>query len=110
MVPRIVEHHVEQAALAWLESIGWAVHHGAEIAPGEPFAERADYGRVVLEQRLRPGVAQHFELYEQAGEPLLELDEPAGGGRHGGGFCTNSGDFATHGATHSSGIAVKAER
>ena len=25
---------VEEAALAWLESLGWAVRHGLEIAPG----------------------------------------------------------------------------
>jgi type I restriction enzyme R subunit len=27
---------VEQAALAWLESTGWQVRSGPEIAPGEP--------------------------------------------------------------------------
>ena len=40
------ESVVEQAALAWLESIGWTVRNGAEIAPGEPAAERSDYGQV----------------------------------------------------------------
>ena len=30
------ESVVEQAALAWLESTGWTVRNGAEIAPGEP--------------------------------------------------------------------------
>ncbi len=30
----VTESVVEQAALAWLESIGWAVRNGAEIAPG----------------------------------------------------------------------------
>jgi type I restriction enzyme R subunit len=44
---------VEQAALAWLEGIGWQVRNGAEIAPGEPAAERDDFGQVVLGQRLR---------------------------------------------------------
>lgn len=29
---------VEQAALAWLESAGWSVRNGADIAPGEPAA------------------------------------------------------------------------
>jgi type I restriction enzyme, R subunit len=52
------ESTVEQAALAWLESIGWSVRHGAEIAPGELAAERSDYGQVVLEQRLRDAFAQ----------------------------------------------------
>jgi type I restriction enzyme R subunit len=34
------ESVVEQAALAWLEAAGWQVRNGAEIAPGEPGAER----------------------------------------------------------------------
>ncbi len=47
------ESIVEEAALAWLESLGYAILHGPDIAPGEPFAEREDYGQVVLERRLR---------------------------------------------------------
>jgi len=47
------ESIVEQAALAWLESLGWSVRHGLEIAPGEPSAERTDYAQVILEARLR---------------------------------------------------------
>jgi len=38
-VSAFTESTVEQAALAWLESTGWVVRNGAEIAPGEP-AER----------------------------------------------------------------------
>ncbi|HMM44145.1 MAG TPA: type I restriction endonuclease subunit R [Candidatus Macondimonas sp.] len=52
------ESVVEQAALAWLESAGWQVRNGAEIAPGEPAAERDDYGQVVLAQRLRDALAR----------------------------------------------------
>ena len=49
------ESTVEQAALAWLEGLGYAVIHGPEIAAGEPSAERSDpnYRDVVLEGRLR---------------------------------------------------------
>jgi type I restriction enzyme R subunit len=47
------ESVVEQAALAWVESAGWSVKSGGEIAPGEPGTERDDYGQVVLAQRLR---------------------------------------------------------
>jgi len=57
-VTGFTESVVEQAALAWLESIGWAVRNGAEIAPGELAAERTDYGQVVLEQRLRDALAR----------------------------------------------------
>jgi type I restriction enzyme, R subunit len=52
------ESVVEQAALAWLESGGWRVRNGAEIAPGEPAAERDDYGQVVLVRRLRDALAR----------------------------------------------------
>jgi hypothetical protein len=38
------ESIVEDAALAWLESLGYAVLHGPDIAPGELAAERNDYG------------------------------------------------------------------
>ena len=49
----IAESAVESAALTWLESLGWQVKHGPDIAPGEPETEREDYGQVVLEGRLR---------------------------------------------------------
>ncbi len=51
------ESDVEYAALAWLEGLGWSVAHGPDIAPDTPGAERADYGQVVLEQRLRDALA-----------------------------------------------------
>lgn len=31
---------VEDAALDWLESLGWSVKRGPEIAAGEPVAKR----------------------------------------------------------------------
>jgi type I restriction enzyme R subunit len=52
------ESVVEQAALDWLEGLGWRVMHGLEIAPGEAGAERADYAQVVLEARLRDALAR----------------------------------------------------
>ncbi|HOI73548.1 MAG TPA: type I restriction endonuclease subunit R [Syntrophales bacterium] len=52
------ESVVEEAALAWLEGVGWTVRHGVGIAPGEPGAERSDYGQVVLEGRLRDALAR----------------------------------------------------
>ena len=55
---QFTESVVEQAALAWFESAGWVVRNGAEIAPGEPAAERTDYGRVVLDQRLKDALAR----------------------------------------------------
>ena len=52
------EADVEQAALAWLHNLGWRTAHGPDIAPGTPDAERADYGDVILPQRLRDALAR----------------------------------------------------
>jgi type I restriction enzyme R subunit len=54
-VTRFTESVVEEAALAWLESLGYTVLHGPAIAAGELGAERSDptYRDVVLEGRLR---------------------------------------------------------
>ena len=55
---KLAESTVEQATLAWLQSLGWAVRHGPDIAPDQPKAERVDYTQVVLEQRLRDALAR----------------------------------------------------
>lgn len=52
------ESVVEESALNWLESVGWNVAHGPEMAPGMAGAERTDYGQVILEQRLRNALAR----------------------------------------------------
>ena len=72
-VAQLTESVVEDAALAWLESLGWTVEHlpapqseatwqagGLDIAPGQLTSERSDYGQVVLAQRLRlkPGLVR----------------------------------------------------
>ena len=54
----ITESVIEQAALAWLESLGWVVKHGPHIAPGELWAERSNYSQVLLGDRLRQGLAR----------------------------------------------------
>jgi type I restriction enzyme R subunit len=52
------ESVVEQAALAWMESVGWRIAQDPDIAPDMPAAERRDYGEVVLAQRLRDALAR----------------------------------------------------
>ena len=52
------ESVVEDAALAWLETLDYSVAHGPDIAPGELAAERRDYGQVVLEERLRQALVR----------------------------------------------------
>jgi len=48
----VAESVVEQAALAWLESVGWPVGH-VEMARGASVTERSDYAQGVLERRVR---------------------------------------------------------
>ena len=48
----VKEATVEDAALAYLESLGWT------MAPGTAAAERTDYGQVVLEHWLRDALAR----------------------------------------------------
>jgi len=57
-VTAFTESVVEEAALAWLEGVGWRIAHGPEIAPDMAAAERADYGEVVLARRLRDALAR----------------------------------------------------
>ncbi len=54
----ITESVVEDAALDWLDGLGWSAAHGPNIAPDTLAAERADYGQVVLHRRLRDALAQ----------------------------------------------------
>ena len=67
---RLTESDVEAAALEWLAALGWATAHGADIAPGAPGEERAGYGAVVLERRLRDALARL-----NPGLPLDALDD-----------------------------------
>ncbi len=76
----MTESIIEQAALAWLERLGWTVKHGPEIAPGELAAERSDYGQVMLAQRLQDALAQLNPALpaEALGDALRKLTCPEG--------------------------------
>lgn len=78
------ESNVEEAALAWLESLGYEVKHGPEIAAGEPAAERSDpnYRDVILEGRLRQALFRlnptlPAEALEDAFRKLTRLSAPS---------------------------------
>jgi len=78
------ESVVEDATLAWLEGLGYAVLHGPEIAAGEPAAERSDpnYREVVLERRLRQALGHlnpdlPAEALEDAYRKLTRSDAPS---------------------------------
>jgi type I restriction enzyme R subunit len=63
------ESVIEQAALAWLEALGYNILYGPEIAPGEPAAEREDYEQVILESRFSQALQR---LNPQAPADALE--------------------------------------
>jgi len=78
------EFVVEDAALAWLEGLGYAVLHGPEIAVGEPGAERSgpNYRDVILERRLRQALVRLNrdlppEALEEAFRKLTRADAPS---------------------------------
>ena len=55
---RFTEWEVEEAALDWLEDLGWGIAHGPDIAHDSPQPERSGYGDVVLEGRLRDALTR----------------------------------------------------
>jgi len=76
----VTESVVEQAALAWLESTGWQIAHGPDIAPNMSASERADYGEVVLAGRLRDALARFnpelsAEALEEAFRKLMRVED-----------------------------------
>jgi type I restriction enzyme, R subunit len=84
MTNRFTESVVEDAALAWLDDLGYAILHGPEIAVGMPAAERADpgYRDVVLERRVRqalvrlnPGLPP--DALDDAFRKLMRTDAPS---------------------------------
>jgi type I restriction enzyme, R subunit len=83
-VSAFAESTVEQAALAWLASSGFAVAHGAEIAFGQPGAERSDptYRDVALEWRLREALVRlnptlPQEALDDAFRQIIRADGPS---------------------------------
>ncbi len=76
------ESVVEDATLAWLESLGYAVLSGPDIASGETAAERDNYHEVVLVHRLRDALsalnsAIPPEALEEALRKVAHLESPS---------------------------------
>lgn len=81
---QFTESIVEEAALTWLETLGYAVLTGANIASGEVAAERTDalYRDVILEGRLRQTLVLlnpdlPAEALEDAFRKLTKMDAPS---------------------------------
>lgn len=73
---RFTESVVEEAALGWLATLGYAVLHEPEIAPGEMYAKRQDFRRAVLDRRLGEtlGAAEFGAARRGAGRRLPGAD------------------------------------
>lgn len=78
------ESVVEEAALEWLQALGYTILHGPDIAAGEPAAERTgpDYHDVVLASRFRKALQRlnptlPTEAIEDAYRRLLRGDGPS---------------------------------
>jgi type I restriction enzyme R subunit len=52
------ENHVEEAALAWLADLGYATANGLDIGPDGSVPERANYGDVLLVERVRAAIGK----------------------------------------------------
>ncbi|MDE8347643.1 MAG: type I restriction endonuclease, partial [Acidocella sp.] len=55
---KFTETHVEDAALAWVSELGYAILHGPDIAPDSAHPERISYDEVILPARLNAAVAR----------------------------------------------------
>jgi len=80
---KLTESVIEQAALAWLESLGYKIIFGPDIAPDMPAAERGDYGQVVLERRLSDAIERingntmPSDVYDDAVRKVIRPDSPS---------------------------------
>ncbi len=58
MSPGIVESHVEEAALAWLQELGYGVASGIDIGPDGGHPERDNYCEVLLVDRVKAAITR----------------------------------------------------
>jgi len=78
----MTESVIEEAALNWLEELGYQIVSGPSIAPGELFAERGSYDEVILAQRLREAIGRlnpllPEEAQEDAFRKVTLVGEPS---------------------------------
>lgn len=81
-MPSFSESIIEEAALDWFRSLGYATLSGPDIAPGEMGAERETYQEVILAARLRNAIVQlnpsiPADALEEAARKVLRLSAPS---------------------------------
>ncbi len=77
-----IEDDVEQAAIEWLEELGWTYRHGPVLAPDGDAPERATWSTVILEGRLRDALTRindHLPpgTIDEVARKVLRLDSPS---------------------------------
>ncbi len=82
MNKHFTESVIEQATLAWLESIEYPVVFGLDIAPDGAFSERENYEQVALINRLQQSLITlnpkvPTDAIEEALRKLTKLDSPS---------------------------------
>ena len=78
----MTESVVEEAALNWLEELGYETASGPDIAPEGLFAERSGYDDVILARRVQEAIARlnpalPAEAQEEAFRQVAHLGEPS---------------------------------
>ena len=58
-----IENDLEQAALEWLQDLGYQTQYGPDISPGGSFSERESFGDVVLYDRLHSALKRINKQY-----------------------------------------------
>lgn len=81
MSATFTESIVEQAALAWFESIGYATVNGATISPNGEAPERDSFSEVILPRRLQDALARlnpgiPSEALDEAFRKLTRIHSP----------------------------------
>ena len=79
---QIAESHVEEAALAWLAELGYAIANGLAIGPDGSAPERASYGDVILAERLKAAIARlnshlNADTQEEVFRRLTQSETPS---------------------------------
>ncbi len=78
----LTESEIESAAMSWLSGLGYQILFGPDIAPDMPASERDNYGRVVLDSRLRQALHRlnpqvPADALEEAFRKLTRQDSPS---------------------------------
>lgn len=78
----IVESHVEDATLAWLEEEGYKIGSGPDLGPDGITPERSSYGDVVLTTRLRDAIARlnpeiPHDIQEEVFRRIVRTEKPS---------------------------------